>query len=168
MLRQKEICSQDNSSDSFNWQTIHQDWSLTVNHLCSSCKVQPESDTDLSHCPTCRTAMEAFLKETLQSFLQANHTCSWLAYTLLEALYSSNLDDKDSQQSLATATEPTPPSTTGCITSQLQANIGWSKLFQGHLVQEWSLLQEAFLANLPHHQQPNHYKHYKGTIWARN
>ena len=59
---------------------------------CSSYKLQPASATHLYRCPTFYTAMEAFLQDTLQSILQASHTCPQLAYTQLEALYSDHND----------------------------------------------------------------------------
>jgi hypothetical protein len=47
-----------------------------------------------------------------------------------------------------------------------QAFVGWSQLFQGRLVHDWSRLQEAFLANMPPALQPDR-KFYTGAIWTR-
>ena len=130
---------------------------------CSSCKLSPESPTHLYRCPTRRAAMEdIFLKETLQSFLQEQHTCPKLAYTLLDALYS-DIDDSRYPQfgNRHGANDPAYQRL-----HQLQAYVGWSQLFQGRLVTDWSRLQEAFLANLPPNLQPDR-KYYTGAIWAR-
>jgi hypothetical protein len=60
---------------------------------CSTCKRHQETETHLYRCPVRRVAIEDFyLEHTLQEFLDTNHTCPKLAYTLLEALYS-DLDD---------------------------------------------------------------------------
>jgi hypothetical protein len=60
---------------------------------CSSCKMQPESETHLYRCKTRHKAMlDGFLNATLPTFLEDNHTCPELAYTLMEAL-NCDLDD---------------------------------------------------------------------------
>ena len=101
--------------------------------------------------------MEVFLQDTLQSFLQDNHTCPRLAYTLLEALSSELDDDSFPEFENRHGAEYRPP------LHQLQAWARWPQLFQGCLVvYEWSQLQKAFLANLPLHQQPDR-KYYMGN-----
>ena len=125
---------------------------------CSSCKLHLESATHLYRCRTRRTAMEAFLHDTIESFLQDNHTSPELAYTLLKAL-SNNLDD-DSFPEFRDRHGANAPEYQRL--HQLQAYVGWPQLFQGHLVQEWSQLHEVFLANFPHRQQPDR-EYYTGT-----
>jgi hypothetical protein len=89
-----------------------------------------------------RAAMEDdFIQETLQTFLQDNHTCPKLACTLLEAL---RCDCHESRHPGFTsrhgATDPKHRRL-----HQRQALVGWSQLFQGRLVTDWSHLQEEFL-----------------------
>ena len=89
--------------------------------------------------------MEDFLLETLQSFLEA---------------------DIDEDQFPAIGNHPSANDPKYKRLHGLQAYVGWSKLFNGHLVQEWrSQLEEAFLVNFPNHQQPDR-KHYTGAIWT--
>ena len=109
---------------------------------CSSCQLHPESETHLYRCPTRRAAMEdIFLQETLQTFLQDNHTCPKLAYTLLEALYCDCHEARYPEfTSRHGATDPKYRRL-----HQRQAFVGWSQLFQGRLVNDWSHLQEEFL-----------------------
>jgi hypothetical protein len=56
--------------------------------LCNSCKSHQESHTHLYRCPERKAAMEdIFLDQTLGQWLQDNHTCPELAWSLLEALF---------------------------------------------------------------------------------
>ena len=92
MLRWKEICSQDDLSDSSDRQTIHHDRSLTVNHLrllqtITGIQYPPLPSPNLLHSYGSLPPGHSTTK-----LLQANHTCPQLAYILVEALYS-NLDD---------------------------------------------------------------------------
>ena len=105
---------------------------------------------------------DTLLGDTLQSFLQEQVTCPRLAYTLLEALHSDIDDSRYPQfKNRHGANDPNYRKL-----HQLQAYVGWSQLFQGRLVKEWSQLQEAFLENLPPNLQPDR-KYYTGDIWAR-
>jgi hypothetical protein len=93
-------------------------------------------------CPVRRVAIEDFyLEHTLQEFLEADHTCPQLAYTLLEALYS-DLDDARYPKfgDLHGSNEPTFRKL-----QQKQAYLGWSQLFQGRLVKDWGQLHEDFI-----------------------
>jgi hypothetical protein len=49
---------------------------------------------------------------------------------------------------------------------QLQAYIGWSQLFQGRLVSDWSILQEEFLEEHSAEMKLDR-RHFMGDIWAR-
>jgi hypothetical protein len=105
---------------------------------------------------------DIFLRHTLQTFLQDNHTCPKLAYTLLEALYCDCHE----------ARCPEFTSRHGATTPQYrqlhqrQAQVGWSQLFQGRLVTDWSHLQEAFLEQ--HNAQLKlDRRYYTGDLWAR-
>jgi hypothetical protein len=108
---------------------------------CSSCKVHAESETHLYRCPTRQAAMEdIFLDETLCTFLEANHTSPVLAYTLLEALYCDLHESRYPQfRKRHGANDPKYRKL-----HQRQAYVGWSQLFQGRLVKDWSELQEEF------------------------
>jgi hypothetical protein len=130
---------------------------------CSSCQLQPESETHLYRCATRQAALEdTFLGDILPNFLQANHTCPRLAYTLLEALCC---DLHDARYPVFThrhgANDPDYRQL-----HQLQAFAGWSQLFQGRLVKEWGQLQAAFLAR--HHSAMKLDRgYYSGNIWTR-
>jgi hypothetical protein len=71
-----------------------------------------------------------FLNTTLPNFLEANHMCPALAYTLMEAL-NCDLDDYSYPQfkNRHGANQPKFRQL-----HQLQAFVGWSQLFQGRLV----------------------------------
>jgi len=93
---------------------------------------------------------DTFLQQNLQSFLEDNRTCPCLAHTLLEALHS-DIDDSRFPK-FANRHGANDPEHRQL--HQLQAHVGWSQLFQGRLVKEWSQLQEAFLADLPPTSNP--------------
>jgi hypothetical protein len=130
---------------------------------CSSCNIHSETETHLYRCPTRRAAMEdVFLDETLCDFLEENHTSPALAYTLLEALYSDLRDDRYPKFSNRHgANDPKYRKL-----HQTQAYIGWSQLFQGRLVKDWSQLQEEFIDQNNADMKLDR-RYYSGTIWAR-
>jgi hypothetical protein len=78
---------------------------------------------------------------TLPIFLEDNHTCPQLAHTLIDTLTSNLHDSKfPTFRNYHGANE----NKFGAL-HQTQAYVGWSHLFQSHLVQDWSRLQEEFL-----------------------
>lgn len=106
--------------------------------------------------------MEDIFLESVSSFLEENHTCPQLAHSLLEALYCE-IDEARyphfTQQH--GANEPKFRKL-----HQLQAFVGWSQLFQGILVLEWSQLQEEFLEENAKELGVDR-RHYSGAIWAK-
>jgi hypothetical protein len=105
---------------------------------------------------------DIFLDETLCSFLEANHTSPVLAYTLLEALYCDLHASRYPQfRNRHGANDPKYHKL-----HQQQAYVGWSQLFQGRLVKEWSELQEEFLDSHNAELKLDR-RYYSGTIWAR-
>jgi hypothetical protein len=105
---------------------------------------------------------EGFLQVTLPTFLEDNHTCPQLAHTLIDAIASDLHDSKF----------PTFRNRQGANENkfralhQTQAYVGWSQLFQGRLVQDWSRLQEEFLAtNIETLKLDRRY--YTGALWTR-
>jgi hypothetical protein len=130
---------------------------------CWSCKVQTESDTHLYRCPARRDEMEDFLRTTLGTFLQDNHsTCPKLANTLIDGLYCNLHDARYPAFKIRHGSnEPEYRKL-----HQLQACVGWTQLFQGRLVKDWAQLQDAFLeANKEELQIDRRYN--TGDIWAR-
>jgi hypothetical protein len=131
--------------------------------LCSSCKSHQESHTHLYRCPARRAAMEdIFLDQTLGQWLQDNHTCPKLAWSLLEALFCE----------VHRSRYPVFKKRHGAQDPkfrklhQLQAYIGWPQLFQGRLVSNWSRLQEEFLEEHSAEMKLDR-RHFTGDIWVR-
>jgi hypothetical protein len=130
---------------------------------CSSCKRLPESETHLYRCPARQFFMDdVFLGDILQTFLQDEHTCPRLAYTLLTALYSDLSDDRLPEFKNKHGANDPPYRKL----HDLQAQVGWSQLFQGRLVKEWSILQDAFLESHKKEFKIDR-RYYTGAIWAR-
>jgi hypothetical protein len=105
---------------------------------------------------------DVFLDETLCTFLEANHTSPALAYTLLEALYC---DLSDSRYPEFTHRHGADDPKYRKL-HQTQAYVGWSQLFQGRLVKDWSILQEEFLETHNAEMKLDR-RYYSGSIWAR-
>ena len=76
----------------------------------------------------------------LASFLEEQHTCSALAYILLDTLYYEVHGQHPAFQHQHGGTNPRFQALI-----QAQTNIGWSQIFQGRLVNNWATLQEDFL-----------------------
>jgi hypothetical protein len=136
----------------------------TQSTTCSMCsKRHEETETHLYRCPVRRVAIEDFyLEHTLQEFLEANHTCPKIAYTLLEALYSDLEDSRYPEfGKLHGSNEPSYRKL-----QQKQAYIGWSQLFQGRLVKDWGQLQEGFIEKNNATLKLDR-RYYSGAIWAR-
>jgi hypothetical protein len=135
----------------------------TQSTTCSTCKRHQEMETHLYRCPVRRVAIEdVYLEHTLQEFLEANHTCPKIAYTLLEALYSDLEDSRYPEfGKLHGSNEPSYRKL-----HQKQAYIGWSQLFQGRLVKDWGQLQEAFI-EINNETLKLDRRYYSGAIWAR-
>jgi hypothetical protein len=105
---------------------------------------------------------DVFLGDLLQTFLQDEHTCPRLAYTLLTALYSDLSDDRLPEFKNKHGANDPPYRKL----HDLQAQVGWSQLFQGRLVKEWSILQDAFLESHKKEFKIDR-RYYTGAIWAR-
>jgi hypothetical protein len=105
---------------------------------------------------------DIFLDETLCNFLEANHTSPVLANTLLEELYCNLHESRYPKfRNRHGANDPKYHKL-----HQRQAYVGWSQLFQGRLVKDWSELQEEVLDN--HNAELKLDRRYhSGTIWAR-
>jgi hypothetical protein len=138
---------------------LHPTQSIT----CRSCQRHQESETHLYRCKARRTAMdEGFLQVTLPTFLEDNHTCPQLAHTLIDAIASDLHDSKfPTFRNRHGANE-----TKFRVLHQTQAYVGWSQLFQGRLVQDWSRLQEEFLAANNATLKLDR-RYYTGDIWTR-
>jgi hypothetical protein len=105
---------------------------------------------------------DIFLDETLCNFLEANHISPALAYTLLEAIYCDLREPRYPKfRNRHGANHPEYRKL-----HQRQAYVGWSQLFQGRLVKDWSELQEEFLDNHNAELKLDR-RYYSGTIWAR-
>jgi hypothetical protein len=116
----------------------------TQSITCSTCKRHQETETHLYQCPVCRVAIEdIYLEHTLREFLEANHTCPKITYTLLEALYS-NLDDSRYLE-FGKLHGSNEPSYRKLQQASVVPYVGWSQLFQGRLVKDWGQPQEDFI-----------------------
>jgi hypothetical protein len=129
----------------------------TQSITCSSCKQHPECEADLCQCPARCLVMFTFLDVNLGSFLEANHTCPTLAHVLLDALHC---DVSNQIPTFKRCHRTNDPQFHALL--KHQTNLGWSQLFQGRLVQEWSQLQEAFLTS--HHEELE----LDGRCWTGN
>jgi hypothetical protein len=130
---------------------------------CSSCQLKPESGTHLCRCPTRRAAMEdVFLQDPFQTFLQDNHMCPKLAHALLKALCCDCHEARHpgfTSRHGATDLKHRQP-------HHHQALVGWSQLFQGRPVTNWSQLQEEFLEQ-GNDQLKLDRRCHAGDAWAR-
>jgi hypothetical protein len=129
---------------------------------CSSCNIHTETTQHLYRCSTRHVVMEDIFLETESSCLEENHTCPQLAHSLLEALYCEI--DKARYPHFTHRHGANDPKFQKL--HQLQAFVGWSQLFQGRLVMEWSQLQEEFLEENAAKLEVDQ-RHYTGSIWAK-
>jgi hypothetical protein len=79
--------------------------------------------------------MVTFPDVDLGSFLEANHTCPTLACILLDALHCNTSDQTPTFKRCHGTDDPR---FRALLTHQ--TNLGWSQLFQGRLVEDWSQL----------------------------
>jgi hypothetical protein len=107
-------------------------------------------------------AMEAFLRTTLQDFLEAQNTCPKLANTLIDSLYC---DLHDSRYPEFTTLDGAHIRKFRVL-HQAQAFVGWSQLFQGRLVTNWSHLQEDYLETNRATLKLDR-RYYSGELWTR-
>jgi hypothetical protein len=105
--------------------------------------------------------MEMFLQEDLCGFLQDNHTCPALAYIFLDTLQCEISGQTPAFQRRHGTSEPA-----FSTLIQNQTNIGWVQIFNGRLVDDWSRLQDEFLAT--HNDEFKLDRRYwTGAIWTR-
>jgi hypothetical protein len=130
---------------------------------CRSCKLHPELESQLYHCPTLQATMEDILFHvTLHNFYQDNYTCLKLTHTLLDTLYCNPNDTQYPKfcHCQHGANEPHFRKL-----HQTQAYIGWSQLFQCRLVQDWSQFQDKFLEDNNDELKLDQC-YYTGNIWV--
>jgi hypothetical protein len=105
--------------------------------------------------------MDTFLDVDMPNLLQENHTYLKLANILLDTLHCEVYGQAPAFQRRH-----------GVYVSlfrgllQAQTDLGWSQLFQGRLVQDWSRLQERFLETHNTELKLDR-RYYTGAIWTR-
>jgi hypothetical protein len=128
---------------------------------CSSCKTHSEGEAHLYQYTARRLVMDTFLDVDLEDFLQANHTCPALAHILLDSLHCEIRGTHPAFQRQHGVHDPAFSDLL-----QAQTKLGWSQLFQGRLVENWSHLQERFLADNNDDLELVR-RYFTGNIWAR-
>jgi hypothetical protein len=106
---------------------------------------------------------DEFLRTKLQYFLQKHHTCPELAHTLLDPLFCDLQDARYANfRNKHGANDP-------CFRKLhlTQAFVGWSQLFQGRFVQDWSRLQDTFLDDNNAELKLDQGYYYYGDLWLQ-
>jgi hypothetical protein len=105
--------------------------------------------------------MDTFLQEDLGGFLQDIYTCPELGHILMTSLHCEASGGVPAFQRRHGVESPQFDSLL-----QSQTNMGWCQLFQGRLAQDWSRLQDEFLANNNAKFKLDR-RYWTGKIWTR-